>query len=246
MSFAIRDEGGLEVTDEDAAYGAIVVVCGEWDSKHNTVNLAKRCLEDGIPGDFVECGINAGGQPALMGYTLNRYATDSPMDAARRVHLFDSFDGQPQASIHDCKEYQDQLGVNLDPTKGIRADWFIATIEQVQHNMKQWNVPEGRLVYHKGWLQEVLPPIAADFPAIALLRVDVDLHDSTVPVFEYLYDKVSPGGYIISDDWGQYAHDRFPEGCRKATLDFFDRRGIPHPKVTALPRQTGTVWWRKP
>lgn len=244
MSFAIRDEAGLAVTDEDAAYGALVVVCGEWDSKHNTVNLAKRCLEDGIPGDFVECGINAGGQPALMGYTLKRYG--GPADVNRKVHLFDSFDGQPQASIHDCEDYQKTLGVNLDPTKGIRADWFIATIEQVQHNMRAWEVPLDRLVYHKGWLQEVLPPIAKDFPAIALLRVDVDLHDSTVPVFEYLYDKVSPGGYIISDDWGQYALDAEPVACRKAAIDFFNRRGIPHPKVTTLPRQTGTAWWRKP
>ncbi len=47
MTFAIRDEGGIDVTEEDAAYGALVVVCGEWDSKHNTINLAKRCLEDG-------------------------------------------------------------------------------------------------------------------------------------------------------------------------------------------------------
>ena len=244
MAFAIRDEGGYEVTEEDAAYATGVVVCGEWPPKHNTVNLAKRCLEDGIPGDFVECGINAGGHPALMGYVLKRYGGSADVD--RKVHLFDSFDGQPQASIHDCDEYQRILGVNPDHTKGVRANWFIATIEQVQHNMNNWRVPLDRLVYHKGWLQEVFPPIAESFPKIALLRVDVDLHDSTIPVFEYLYDKVSPGGYIISDDWGEYPLTSVPAGCRKATLDFFNRRGYVHPKVTTLPRQTGTAWWRKP
>jgi O-methyltransferase len=95
-------------------------------------------------------------------------------------------------------------------------------------------------------LQEVLPAIVDKFPTIALLRVDVDLHDSTIPVYEYLYDKVAPGGYIISDDWGSEALDSIPvNGCRKATLDFFDRRGLPHPKVTQLPRATTTVWWQK-
>ena len=242
MTFAIRDAGGIDVTEEDAAYGATVVVCGEWDSKHNTVNLAKRCLEDGIPGDFVECGINAGGQPALMGYTLRRYG--SAADAYRKIHLFDSFEGQPQAGPDDCLDYQKILGLNEDRTKGIAANHFIATIEQVQHNMRSWNVPLDRLVYHKGWLQEVLPPLPK-FP-IALLRVDVDLHDSTTPVFEYLYEMISPGGYLISDDWGQYALDAaVPLGCRKASFDVMDRRGWPRPSPTQLPRATGTAWWQK-
>ena len=240
-----RDEAGIEVTAEDAAYGERVVICGEWDSKHNTVNLAKRCIEDKIPGDFVECGINAGGQPALMAYAIERYG--SSYDATRLVHLFDSFEGHPQAGLGDCREYQAQLGLNLDQKKGIASGVFIATLEQVQLNMFRWNVPDRRLIYHKGWLQEVLPAIVDKFPTIALLRVDVDLHDSTIPVFEYLYDKVAPGGYIISDDWGSEALDAVPvNGPRKATLDFFDRRGLPHPKVTQLPRATSTVWWRKP
>lgn len=244
MGFAIRDAGGIEVTPEDAAYGERVVICGEWDSKHNTVNLAKRCIEDGIPGDFVECGINAGGQPALMGYALRRYGTE--VDRARKIHLFDSFEGQPQASIHDCEEYQRVHGVNPDPTKGIAANHFIATIEQVQENMRKWDVPLDQLVYHKGWVQEVIPLLAASFPAIALLRVDVDLHDSTLPIFEHLYEKVSPGGYIISDDWGQYPLDAEPQGCRKAALSILNHKGIKLPPVTPLPRANGTVWWQKP
>src|SRR3990167_10114724 len=199
MNIAIYDVGGSDVTDEDRDYAARIVICGEWDSKHNTVNLAKRCIADRVPGDFVECGINAGGQPALMGYAIRRYGSSD-----RRVHLFDSFEGHPQAGPDDCEDYQRQLGMNPNRGTGIPSGTFIATIEQVQDNMRKWDVPLDALVYHKGWLQEVLPPIAPTFPSIALLRVDVDLHDSTTPVFEYLYEKVSPGGYVISDDWGQY------------------------------------------
>lgn len=236
MTFAIRDIHGVEVTPEDAAFAVPCVTCGEWDGKHNTINLAKRCLEDGVPGDFVECGVNAGGHPAIMGLTLLN---------GRRVHLFDSFQGQPQAGPDDCPDYQRILGMNPDRKKGIASGTFIAALWQVDSNMRNWGVPLDRLVYHEGWLQEVLPAIAATFPPIALLRVDVDLFDSTTPVYEYLYDKVSPGGYIISDDWGSSALESEPIECRKATLDFFDRRGLPRPTVTKLPRTSTTVWWQK-
>ena len=243
--FAIWDEAGVEVTPEDATFAVPCTTCGEWDSKHNTINLAKRCLEEGISGDFVECGVNAGGHPAMMAWTLQRYGTAA--DANRKVHLFDSFAGQPQAGPDDCKDYQEQLGLNVNRTKGIASGIFIAYRWQVEENMLKWHVPRDRLVYHEGWLQEVLPPLAETFPPIALLRVDVDLHDSTTPVFEYLYDKVSPGGYIISDDWGSEPLDiESVAGCRKATLDFFKRRGLPAPTVTKLPNTTTTVWWRKP
>ncbi len=35
-----------------------------------------------------------------------------------------------------------------------------------------------------------------------------------------LYDKVSPGGWVIIDDYGAVP------GCKKAVHDFRDRRGI--------------------
>lgn len=231
---------GLHISDEDCDYAERVSILGSWSGKHNTIALAKRALAEGIPGDFAECGVHSGGHPALMGYVLRRYG--GAADAGRRVHLFDSFEGHPMAGLKDEPAYQKQLGINPDPSVGRPSGIFLATIEQCRENMRNWGAPEDRLTYHVGWLQEVLPKIARDFPPLALLRVDVDLHDSTVPVFEYLYDKVSPGGFIISDDWGET--DGY-DACRQATYDFFDRRGIPRPEVTRLPVTPGTVWWRK-
>ena len=229
---------GVRVSDEDRGYAERISVLGGIDCKYNTICLAKRAIEEEIPGDFVECGAHGGGHPALMAYVENRYGKGS-----RKVHLFDSWEGQPQAGIFDEENYQKQLGVNPDPKVGIPSGIFVATIEQCRENMRNWGVKADFLVYHQGWLQEVLPIITPFFPSIALLRVDVDLHDSTVPVYEHLYDKISLSGYIVSDDWG--AGEGY-DACRKAVYDFHDRREIPRPEVTRLPDTRGTVWWRKP
>lgn len=232
---------GIDVSDADRAFAIHVSALGNEDAKYNTICLVKRALAEGVPGDFVECGAHDGGQPALMGYALARYG--GPEDAHRRVHLFDSFECHPKAGLRDDASVQIQLGVNDDPTVGISSGIFLCSLEHTQENIAKWGAPTERMVYHKGWLQEVLPKIADAFPAIALLRVDVDLHDSTVPVFKYLYDKVSPGGYIVSDDWG--GGDGY-DACRAAVLEFFVARDLPRPIVTRLPSQSGTVWWRKP
>jgi O-methyltransferase len=46
------------------------------------------------------------------------------------------------------------------------------------------------------------------------------MYDSTMVALEALYPKVSPGGYVIVDDYGAVA------GCRQATDEFRARHGI--------------------
>jgi hypothetical protein len=49
------------------------------------------------------------------------------------------------------------------------------------------------------------------------------MYESTMDALGALYDKVSPGGFIIVDDFGAVA------GCRKAILEFRERHGITDP-----------------
>jgi len=231
------EDKGCDVTPDEAAYGAIVTTCGMASGKHNTMCLARRCIEQNIPGDFVECGVHAGGHPALMSFINAKYGGN------RMVHLFDSWEGMPVGSPDDTEFDRKILGVNPDRLHGRAANWFIATIEQTRHNMKAWRVDETRLVYHKGWLQDVLPIVAPTMGPIALLRIDVDLYDSTVPVIKYLYPKVSSGGYIISDDYGE-SEAAIP--ARLALLKTLGELGVEPPKVMRINDTPGTVWWRKP
>jgi Macrocin-O-methyltransferase (TylF) len=233
----MSEDKGCDVSEDDARWAMRATVLGMEVCKHNTIDLCKRAIRDGIPGDFVEAGVCGGGQPAVMAYVSEKYG-----ESKRKVHLFDSFDGLPMAGPDDTEFDQQTLGVNPDRANGIRSDRLVAKRWQVELNMKKWEVNESLLEYHVGWLQNVLPVDAPKMGPIAVLRVDVDLYDSTVPVFEYLYPLVSSGGYIISDDWGEAG--AIP--ARFAVLKYFDKMGLPAPQVTRIPLIGSTVWWRKP
>jgi O-methyltransferase len=222
------------VTEEERAYAEMVVICGNAPVKHNTINLCKRAIEENIPGDFVECGVNAGGHPALMAYVSSKYGGGS-----RKVHMFDSFEGLPMAGPDDIQFDKDILGMNPDRLHGKKADRLIATREQVDLNMHRWSVDRSLMVYHEGWLQETCPVDSKTIGPISVLRIDVDLYDSTVPVFKYLYPLISKGGYLISDDWGEAG--AIPS--RFAALKELTAQGIAEPDWKRVPI-SGCVWWK--
>jgi O-methyltransferase len=69
-----------------------------------------------------------------------------------------------------------------------------------------------------------------------VLRLDGDLYESTMDALVPLYDKVSPGGFVIVDDYGAW------EPCRKAVDEFRHRHDITDPIIEV--DWTG-VYWRK-
>jgi O-methyltransferase len=73
---------------------------------------------------------------------------------------------------------------------------------------------------------------------LALLRLDGDMYGSTRVVLDALYDKLSPGGYCIVDDYN------LPP-VQQAISDFFIARNdtiIPTPVVI----DKHGIYWRKP
>jgi O-methyltransferase len=66
----------------------------------------------------------------------------------------------------------------------------------------------------------VLASYGVDADRLAVLRLDGDMYESTFIPLEHLYDRLSPGGWLIVDDY------QLMTGCRKAVRDFFGDRGI--------------------
>lgn len=178
-----------------------------------TYDLARNVIERGVSGDFVECGVFGGAQCAVMARALmgpnwnGKYIRGIP---TRLVHLFDSFEGVPAGGPHDI-EWQ---------REGHKPGVSVCTLEAVKAHMAEWGIPEELLVFHPGWFKESIR-VAAEQPTyphrwtvskIALLRLDGDLYESTKACTEYLYPLVSPGGWIIVDDF-------MLSGARKAFLE---------------------------
>lgn len=190
---------------------------GHRTSQEETYDLARLVLQRGIPGDFVECGVYAGASCALMAQALidAEYSDRStvPYDYSRsnrRVHLFDSFAGIPPPGPHDH-----QLRANVGGESA-------CSFEDVKANMRAWGIPMDLLVWHPGYFQDTIPLAVGNYVgrltaplivSIALLRLDGDLYESTRVCLDCLYPLVSPGGYVIIDDYDL-------DGCREAVHEY--------------------------
>jgi O-methyltransferase len=91
-----------------------------------------------------------------------------------------------------------------------------------------------RLHVRAGWFEETLEDAAGEIGPVAVLHCDGDWYDSVLLTLEVMYPLVSPGGFVVIDDYGT-----FP-GARRATDDYRLRvgEGAPLRRID----QTGRYW----
>lgn len=156
--------------------------------------FAQYCIEHGIEGDFVECGVYAGAHCAAMAYACQKYGDK------RKTHLFDSFEGIPQAGPQDGK------------TGAFIAGGSRFTLEQcLYHMFVTWKIRSNQIKVHPGWFKDTV--FDAGIGRIAILRLDGDLYSSTAECLEGLYSSLVPGGFLIIDDY-------MLAGCKQAVHEY--------------------------
>ncbi len=165
----------------------------------------RTVLTEGIPGDLLETGVWRGGACMFMKAVLNRFG-----DTTRNVWLADSFQGLPKPKAAADKE---KRGYDL-----AGCDFLMVSQETVQANFERFGLLDERVRFLKGWFCDTLP--TAPITQLALLRLDGDLYDSTRDALNAMYHRVSPGGYVIVDDYGSW------KGCRVAVDEFRRDHGI--------------------
>jgi hypothetical protein len=203
--------GQLQGQGYDAARRAAGV---DWPSvAHSMIGAQRmfnlRCLCEyvivhGVPGDFIETGVWRGGASIMMRAVLKAYRVTD-----RTVWLADSFAGLPPP---DVARYPADLGDNLHT-----APELAISMETVQANFERYDLLDAQVRFLKGWFRDTLH--VAPIERLAILRLDGDMYESTMDALTALYDKVSPGGFVIIDDY-------ILPGCRKAIGDFRAARGI--------------------
>ncbi|HEY9850038.1 MAG TPA: TylF/MycF/NovP-related O-methyltransferase [Leptolyngbyaceae cyanobacterium] len=188
-------------------------------------SLAKQiCLED-IPGNFVECGTCRGGAAALLAFAIKRYS-----QRPRLVYAFDTFEGMPDPTAVDKRD-----GIPANDT-GLGVGTLKASISEGLEQICQALDVKDIVVPVKGLFSETLPKYKAEINKIALLHADGDWYESTMDIFNHLFEQVVDDGIIQIDDYG------FWEGCRKAVHDFERNQNITFP-LRGID-DTG-VWFRK-
>merc|ERR1719162_805538 len=173
----------------------------------------------------MECGVWRGGVTVYMKALLEAFGDDT-----RRVWVSDSFNGVPNAARQkdednyevpdDVKEMdRDQWGGSATEN-GVDGTMQVKNLLTVEHelvrdNFLRFNLLDDSVKFLPGYFNESLPTVSKlGMKKLAILRVDGDLYTSTMDVLLNLYDFVSPGGYVIFDDYP------LPQS-RRAIEDFF-------------------------
>ena len=107
------------------------------------------------------------------------------------------------------------------------------SLQEVEENFRKYGLLDDQVRFLKGCFKDTLP--AAPIEKLAILRLDGDMYQSTRDALAALYDKVSPGGFIIVDDYALPA-------CRNAVDDFRVERRSGDP---IIPIDWSGVYWRK-
>jgi hypothetical protein len=162
-----------------------------------------------IPGAIVECGV-------FKGISLLRFATFRQLlsnTSSQPIYGFDTFDEFPETNFEEDKEPRSTF-IKSAGSSSISVKDLYALLQK--KNMVQ-NVS---LV--AGDICSTVPDFAMKNKdlKIALLNIDVDIHEPAVVVLEQLYPMVAKGGLILLDDY-----NKFP-GETKAVNDYFKNKDV--------------------
>jgi O-methyltransferase len=188
----------------------------------NLRDLCCRVVENRVPGDFIETGVWRGGACILMRGVLRAFG-----DTRRKVWVADSFAGLPPPN---AERYAADAG-----DKHHKVTTLAVGLEQVHDNFRRYGLLDDQVQFLKGWFRDTLPD--APIQSLAILRLDGDMYESTMDGLVNLYHKVSPGGYVIVDDYHAV------KGCKLAVHDFLGSLGAAG-KVDICEIDGSGVYWQ--
>jgi O-methyltransferase len=118
------------------------------------------------------------------------------------LFLFDTFKGMPETS--PTKDHHKQ------------GDFSNTSLEAVRKAVGH----EDFVQYREGFIPETFQGL--ENSEIALAHVDVDIYRSVMDCCTFIFPRLSPGGFIVFDDYGVPSCP----GAREAVDEFFDRRSV--------------------
>jgi hypothetical protein len=177
---------------------------------HTLTWAAKNAL--GVEGDFVECGVLKG----FCSEVIFKYLDFQ--NVSKQAYLYDTFSGLPEKTS----------------TEQERLTWNYANNDpEVMYNNARKKFSGYRNVnIVRGIVPDSFEQAAPE--KIAFLHIDMNSVKAEILALENLFDKVTPGGMIVFDDFGWTCN----ENQMKAELEFMNERNH---QVLELPTGQGLV-----
>lgn len=191
---------------------------------------ASHVTWNNIAGDYLEFGVWQGDGIAEAYHAMNYYrqARDSILGAAagsqqRRLFAFDSFSGLPASDGPVHEDYA-------------QGSYFCSE-PQFWKNLQNKGVPRDHAITVSGYFDVSLNnqvKARHNLRQAAVVLIDCDLYESTVPVLEFLSDLLVQGSILIFDDWFRFAGSRH-HGERRACNEW----------LAARPEFELEDWWQE-
>lgn len=172
-----------------------------------------------VPGDFVECGVNAGFTSSAILEHLDWRAVE------RKFYLVDTFSG-PDFSQYSAEEIA--AGRLEVARRALHSGAYVTDVDRVRANYAEW--PNAVVV--QGAIPEVLPSVPGG--SVAFLHIDLNCAEPERAALEHFWPRLSAGAPILFDDYSYLGHQ-----CQAAAIDAAARRlGA---NVLSLPTGQGLI-----
>jgi len=148
------------------------------------INIAFAfCMNNKIQGDYAEFGVYQGRTTVEAYRTARRYGF-----AKIKFWIFDSFVGLPDIKGKDAG------GPFVEGE-------FACSRRDFENNLRYFGADLSRFEIAEGFYDKTLPNFSREPDKIAIAWIDCDLYESTVPVLDFLTDRLVNGALLIFDDW---------------------------------------------
>lgn len=168
----------------------------------------QRCVEtilkEDVTGDLIETGVWRGGSVIFMRGLLKAWGVTD-----RAVWAADSFEGLPPP---DIERYPQDEGSDFHTMTELQI-----SLDEVKENFRRYGLLDEQVRFLPGWFSETLPTLGDR--RFSLVRLDGDMYGSTIDGLTNLYPRLSPGGFLVIDDYGMIP-------CRQAVEDYRSAQGI--------------------
>jgi predicted O-methyltransferase YrrM len=161
---------------------------------------------DRVPGGLLETGVALGGSAIVIA----QHAGDREFDG------YDVFGLIPPPGQEDTEDVHARYaeiasgtsdGIGGDDYYGYRTDLY----DEVVAVFERYGLPlNERRRLHQGLFEDTLHPTGP----VAFAHIDCDWHDPVLLCLQRIYPHLSPGGYLVLDDYFHYG------GARKAVDTF--------------------------